>query len=238
MPTTLTPIRALGDMKERFAGLGALTFVGVVIVQNLIRGSSAPTNDAPGDEVLRFYADHRSTTFLLVATFVVSGIGLAMFLGGVARRLIASDRPAWAFTGLIGATGILVLFTTMLACEQALSVIAAGDSPDSSAIAALWALHNSVFTLLWLFIAIALFGLARAGVAAGLTPAVFERLATVGAVLLTLGCVAGPAIAAGDAMPLFGLSLVGFVTWLAFLVASGLRLVRSEAVTGHRVGAG
>src|SRR5712691_1360316 len=45
-------------------------------------------------------------------------------------------------------------------------------------------LHNSVFSVLDLFIAIALFGLARAGVAAGVTPRAFAWLAPIGTALL------------------------------------------------------
>ena len=82
--------------------------------------------------------------------------------------------------------------------------------------------------MLYLSLAIALLGLSRAGVAAGLTPRAFERLAPIGAALLAVGAIAGPAIVAGDAMPVFGLAGLGFVVWLAFLVSTGLRLVRSD----------
>ncbi len=53
---------------------------------------------------------------------------------------------------------------------------------------ALWALHNSVFTVLLLFIGIALLGLGRAGVAAGITPRAFAWLAPLGTGLLAVAC--------------------------------------------------
>lgn len=232
-----TPHRAVagpvGDVRARLAGAGALTFAGIVVLQNLIRGASAPPNDATTAEVVAKYGDHRSITFVLVAMFVVSGLGLVTFLGGAARRFLSGGRPGWASTGLVGAVGILGLFSVTLACEQALSVLASASHPDASAVAAVWALHNCVFTVLLLMIAVALLGLSRAGVAAGITPRVFEKLGPIGAATLVLGCLAGPSIAKGGAMPIFGLSLLGFVTWLAFLAATGIRLVRtsgSEAV--------
>src|SRR5262245_26411331 len=77
----------LGDIGARVAGLGAIGFAAVVVLQNLIRGSSAPANGASAEEVLAHYADHRATTFVLVATFVLSGTALAAFLGGAMRRL-------------------------------------------------------------------------------------------------------------------------------------------------------
>ena len=118
----------------------------------------------------------------------------------------------------------------LLASEQALSVIAHGDDPDLAAVSALWALHNSVFTVLLLFLGIALFGLSRAGVAAGITPRVFGWLAPVGSVMLAISCAAGPATAAGELGGIFGLGLIGFVIWLAFLAATGFRLVRTTEV--------
>jgi hypothetical protein len=221
---------ALGDIGTRLAGFGAIGFVAIVVLQNLLRGSSAaPANGSSVEEVLAYYADHRATTFVLVATFVLSGLGLAAFLGGAMRRLLAGGRPGWAITGCVGAAGIMALFAVVVGAEQALSVLATGDRPDLGSIEALWTLHNSVFTVLYVSLAIALVGLSRAGVAAGLTPRAFEVLAPVGGGLLAIGAMAGPSIAAGDAMAAFGLAGLGFVVWLAFLLTTGLRLVRSAA---------
>ncbi len=97
--TPITPlgppdVRASNDQPSRLAGFGALAFVAVVILQNLVRGSSAPGNGASASEVLDHFADTRGITFLLVCTFVVSGVSLATFLGGTMRRLGASNEPA------------------------------------------------------------------------------------------------------------------------------------------------
>jgi hypothetical protein len=225
---TTNPTRVLPDISPRLAGVGAMTFASVVVLQNVLRGSSAPANGDADESVLAHYADHRALTFVLIATFVVSGFGLALFIGGAMRRLVASDRPAWAYAGLFGATGIMALFTIVVGAEQALSVIGTQDHPNVGAVSALFALHNSIFAVLDLSIAVALLGLSRAGVAAGITPRVFERLAPIGSAMLLVGALAGPAIAAGDAMPLFGIAGLGFVIWLAFMFTTGLRLVRTE----------
>ena len=228
-PETARPATSgLGDIRARVAGIGALGFAGIVVLQNLIRGGSAPSNGASSDDVLAHYADHRALTVLLVSTFMIGGTALTVFLGGAMRRLTAV-RPGWAYTGYAGAVGVLALFATMLGTEVSLSVVAAGDAPSTSAIQALWALHNSLFTMLFLFIGVALVGLSRAGVAAGITPRAFERVAPVSFALLTVAAVAGPLTAAGDAMVFFGVGLAGFLVWLAFLITTGLRLVRSES---------
>jgi hypothetical protein len=227
-PLDRTSNRPSGDIPARVAGIGALVFVGSVIAQNVLRGSSAPGNGADAQEVLTHYADHRATTFVLVALFVAGAAGLTTFLGGAVRRMVAGPRSAWAYAGLVGAVGILALFGMLVASEQAVTVVAHGATPDTGAIAALWALHNSVFAVLLLMIGVALLGLSRAGVAAGITPPVFDRIGPIGSALLAVGALAGPAIAGGDAMALFGVSVIGFVLWLAFLVTTGLRLVRSD----------
>jgi hypothetical protein len=215
------------DIGTRAAGWGALTFVVTVIAQNLIRGASAPGNGATGTEVLHHYADHGATMFVLVTTYVVSGLGLAVFLGGAMKRLLATSRRGWALTGMVGATCVMTMFALVVAAEQALTIAAHMDRPDVGAIEALWVLHNSIFTILDFSIAIALIGLSRAGIADGMTPGVFARLAPVGAGLLLVGTLAGPAIAAGHAMVLFAVTGVGFLLWLAFLTVTGVRLVRS-----------
>ena len=202
------PSRALGDISSRMAGAGAVTFAVTVLAQNILRGGSAPGNGATTAEVLTHYAGDRALTFVLVATYVVSGAGLFVFLGGAS---------------------ILALFTVVVAAEQALSAVATRGEPNvGGAIESLWMLHNSVFSVLDLSIAAALLGLSRAGVAAGITPKAFRRLAPIGSAMLVVGALAGPAIAIGDAMPLFGVAGVGFLIWLTFLFTTGVRMIRSS----------
>ncbi len=216
-----------GDLSTRAAGWGALTFAIVVIVQNLIRGATAPGNGASSAQLLSHYSGDVAITFVLVATYVVSGIGLVVFLGGITRHLLATSRPGWALTGVVGAIGIMIVFTLVVAAEQALTVAAHMHHPDLGAIQAIWALHNSIFSILDLSIAIALLGLSKATIAAGMTPKVFTKLAPAGAAMLIVSTVAGPAIAAGHTMALFGVGGLGFLIWLAFLIVTGVRLIRT-----------
>ena len=229
-PVSTTGRSATGDLSARAAGWGALTFAVTVIAQNLIRGATAPGNDASPAEVLSHYSGHGAVSYVLAATYVVSGIGMAVFLGGVTRPLLAGGRPGWAVTGVVGATCIMAVFALVVAAEQALTLAAHMDTPSIGAIQALWALHNSIFTILDLSIAVALLGLSRATTAAGMTPKAFARLAPIGAAMLLVGTIAGPAIAVGHAMALFAVTGVGFLIWLAFLIVTGIRLVRAEDV--------
>lgn len=221
-----SPNAERSDLSARLAGFGAITFVAVVIAQNLIRGVTAPQNDAATADVVRYYTDHRNISVVLSVTFVLSGIALALFLGGAMRRLAAGPARGWAYTGFAGAIGIMVLFASMVAAEGALSVLGTRPDPNPSAIDALWALHNSLFTVLFLAIGIALLGLGRAGVATGLTPQPFTWIAPTGLALLAIAASTGPLIAAGQAMPMFALGGLGFIAWLAYLATTGTRLIR------------
>src|SRR4051794_25371447 len=135
-PIAPGPRRGLGDIGSRLAGAGALTFVSSVILQNLIRGGSAPSNGASSTEVLAYYADHRGVTMALLSLFLLSGSGLAVFLGGAMRRLSIADRRAWAFAGYVGAIGIIVLFSVLVGAEEALSVLAHREQPNLGAVEA------------------------------------------------------------------------------------------------------
>jgi hypothetical protein len=225
-PST-TPRSSTGDLSTRAAGWGALTFAIVVIIQNLIRGASAPGNGASSAQLLSHYSGESAITFVLVATYVVSGIGLVVFLGGITRHLLATRRPGWALTGVLGAIGIMIIFSLVVAAEQSLTVAAHMHHPDLGAIQAIWALHNSIFSILDFSIAVALLGLSKATIAAGMTPKVFTKLAPAGAAMLVVSTVAGPAIAGGHAMALFGVGGLGFLIWLAFMITTGVRLVRT-----------
>ena len=78
-----------------------------------------------------------------------------------------------------------------------------------------------------LSIAFALLGLSRAAIAARMTPKPFTWLAPAGAALLIVGTIAGPTIAEGRTMALFGVAGLGFLVWLAFLIVTGIRLIRT-----------
>ena len=83
----LAPARVIG-------GVGGLVFVTTVIIQNVLRGSIAPKTDAAVGKVIEFYADHRSTTMVLAALFVVGAVGGAAFNAGLLARLTAAPRSA------------------------------------------------------------------------------------------------------------------------------------------------
>ena len=148
------------------------------------------------------------------------------------RQLLAGSRPGWAITGLVGALGIFTVFALVVAAEQACSPLAAHmTSPDLGAIQApLGTTHTTASSPSSISRSPSpLLGLSRASIAAGMTPKPFTWLAAlIGAFMLVVGTIAGPAIAAeSSTMALFGVAGLGFLTWLAFLITTGARLIRA-----------
>ena len=131
----LAPPRVIG-------GVGGLVFVTTVVVQNVIRGSIAPKNDAAVSKVVEFYADHRSTTLVLAALFVVGAVGGAAFNAGLLSRLAAAPSRAPALAGTIGFIGVFALFSSVAATDVALSGYVPLGPPNTDVVPALWMLHN------------------------------------------------------------------------------------------------
>ena len=129
------------------AGIGGLTFVGTVLVQNALR-ARFPANDAPADEVMRYYADHRGTTLVLAALFAVGSIGVVTFLGGAVARAARGARRGLAIAGGVGGAAIFGIFSVTVALDIAIAGYVHRGAPDTSVVEGLWVLHNSVFGVL------------------------------------------------------------------------------------------
>jgi len=207
----------------RIAGLAGLGFISLVLVQNIIR-SAAPNADATAADITKFYNDHRATESLLVVTFVLGAFCLTTFVGGLWARLDHSTVRvrSWARAGALGAAGILALFATMVAME--IAVLVATDKAElASAVPVVYLLHNAVFAVNSVFVAVALFGLSRAAVMTGMIRPVIGRIAVPGAALLALSTALAP-VTVHHASPLAFVGAIGFVGWIIFVVAASLRL--------------
>jgi hypothetical protein len=210
----------------RVMAAGGTLFVLIVVAQNLLRGATAPTNDASPAAVLEHYSNDVGMAVLLSSLFVIGGISLFGFLAAVARRVFAAGFSLWGAVGLLGATLVAALFSTVVALEAALVGAAGRDNPDLGTVDALWLAHNAVFAVLGLGLGGALLGLGRACAEEGLTPGFFRWLAPAGAVLLCLGAMPTPVIADGSVMPARVPTMLGFVVWLGFMVCTSVTMVR------------
>jgi len=208
-------------------GLGGLVFVAAVVVQNAIR-SGFPTNDATTQDVMQYYADHRSATIALSVLFPIGLVGLVTFLGTVVSRVARGGGRAAAFAGAFGAAAIIATFMLVTSADVAIAAYIHRGSADASVVEGLWVLHNSVFSFLEAAIGIALAGFSIAAAKSGLLSKRWAVAGPVGAALMLGSAMTTPAVL--DGSPMFFVGAAGFVVWLAFMVRTSVALLRSREV--------
>ena len=230
LTTNPTATRADIDVRPRrfsstrLAGLGGLAFAASVIVQNILR-AGYPTNDAGAGDVIDYYGDHRATTIALALLFPVGIAGLATFVGGFVTRVWGGPGRAAAISGLVGAAGIIGNFTILLATDTAISGYVHRGAADTSVVEAMWVTHSSMFGVLLASIGVALAGLSTAAVRSGLLAGRWRAIGLTGAALLLGTAATTPFII--DASPTMFVGLAGFLAWVAFVVATSVKLLRS-----------
>jgi hypothetical protein len=231
LPATSGAAKAVTRTSEQLAGLGGLAFLVLIVVQNLLKLATNPSNSATAAQIVRFAHHDAWSVDLLVVTYVIGFPCLFLFAGGLSRRCseLAPESEIWSRLGRssVGVVAVLFGFVNVLQ----IVIVAARDSlaGDPTLATTLWTLHNAVFTLNLLAVAGALLGLGRAAAIAGLVPRGIGRLASVGALLLAVA--AAPAVAEVHGSKLLALGLVGFVCWLVLLATAGVALLRSEPAT-------
>lgn len=209
-----------------WAGVGGLVFAATIVVQNVLRGAGAPSNQADPAALLAYFTTHRATEWTLVVLFTVGAFGLSLFAGGVLGRSIELDprTRTWAQSGILGVAGIVAVFSAMVACEVTLLTVAGRPGAAGSQLVVLWTLHNALFAVLTVSIAVALLGLSRAAATAGVTHRSFGAVGVVGAILLAVNTAMAPLIT-DTSSPVLAVGLVGFACWVAFVIATGYRLL-------------
>ena len=225
--TVVTPPRRAITGANRLGAIGGFVFVASVVAQNLARGAVNVANDASASQVVRDYADHRSAHWALAVMFVAGACGLMTFVATLWNRLRDGASAIPMRIGILGATGIMALFATSVGIDVALTSYVHLDRPSPDVTRGLWMLHNGVFTILLLMIAIALVGFTFASTAGRLIGIRWRTVGAVGAALLVLSPLAAPAVTEGS--PLFAASGVGFLLWIVALTRISVALWREES---------
>lgn len=206
---------------SRLGGGAGLFFAASVVVQNAVRGAAAPPADPTAADLAGYAAEAGTATALSTGLVALNVVALGLFVGAVVSRGWAV-RPGLAAAGLFGAAGVFAMFSLTSALNVV--VVARASDLDPAVLLGLWALHDAAFATTWAALGLALAALGLTGVAAGVAPRVFGWLAPAGGAVLVL---AGTATyAAVQGAPVLVLASAGFALWLAFLVATGWRLVR------------
>lgn len=211
---------------NRWAGLGGLTFLALVVLQNVLTVTSYPASGATAQQVLVFAQNRAWTVQLLFVTYVIAFPALLAFAGGLSRLAAGRDSRA-SLPGHIGqysVVAVVVLFGFVNVAQVTL-VAARGDlAGDLALVRTLWILHNTIFTVNFVAVAGALFGLGRAAAISEIVPAWMARVSVAGALALVVSAL--PIVAEVQSSKFLGLGLAGFLCWLLFLAVASISLVR------------
>jgi hypothetical protein len=224
--TRPTPTRALG---KRVVGATAIAAAALVVIDNaVVVWAGAPSYAAPVKEVGAFHADHRAAVAIAVGLEALNVPLLLLFVTGlhglVGRR--GGTGADWSRLA-VAAGATLSAVMALYAVLWAGVVGSAGELTEPSPVLELaWQMHAAAFAWSLPALGTTFIGAALATHASGLTPPWQRLLGVAGGGLLLAAGTANLAIADGSALLFVGLP--GLAAWLVWLLATGVRLVRSD----------
>ena len=223
--TSPTPPRAL---RERVVGATAIASAAAVLIDNVVVGwVNSPTYAAPMKEVLAFHANHPGVVAIAVGLEALNVPLLLLFLTGLHGLVGRRGGAGVHWSRLAMAAGAtLSAVTAFYAVLWDGVVLAAGDLTEPSPVLELaWQMHAAAFAWSLPALGTTFIGAALATHAIRLTPPWQRLLGVAGGGLLLAAGTANLAIANGSAIVFVGVS--GLAAWLVWLLATGVRLVRS-----------
>jgi hypothetical protein len=226
--TATTPARS-GFVRGRLVGATAIASAAAVLIDNVVVGwVNSPTYAAPMKEVLAFHAENRAAVAIAVGLEALNVPLLLLFVTGL-HGLVGRRGGAGAdWSRLAVAAG--ATFSAVMAFYAVLwdgVVLSAGELTEPSPVLELaWQMHAAAFAWSLPALGTTFIGAALATHASRLTPPWQRLLGVAGGGLLLAAGAANLAIADGSAILFVGVS--GLAAWLVWLLATGVRLVRSD----------
>jgi hypothetical protein len=220
------PTRAL---PKRVVGAAAIALAASVVIDNtVVSWAGATTYAAPIKEVLAFHAENRAAVAIAVGLEALNLPLLLLFVTGL-HGLVGRRGGAGAdWSRLAVAAG--ATFSAVMAFYAVLwdgVVLSAGELTEPSPVLELaWQMHAAAFAWSLPALGTTFIGAALATHAIRLTPPWQRLLGVAGGGLLLAAGAANLAIANGSAFLFVGVS--GLAAWLVWLLATGVRLVRSD----------
>ena len=232
MSEAATPAVAAGNRVSttRIVGATAIAVAALVLIDNVLVGwVDSPTYAAPLKEVLAFHADHRAAVAIAVGLEALNVPLLLLFVTGlhglVGRR--GGAGADWSRLAVAAGATLSAVFA-LYAVLWIGVVLSAGELAEPSpAFELAWQLHAAAFALALPALGTTFIGAALAAHTSRLTPPWQRLLGVAGGGLLLAAGAANLAIADGSALLLLG--LLGLAAWLVWLLATGVRLVRSNS---------
>ena len=225
--TGVAPTRS-SFARSRFVGTAALAVAFGVIAENaVLAATGAPSFGAPMKEVLAYYAANRAAVAIASALVAVYLPLLLLFLTGLQGLVERRGGSGADWARLAGTAGAAVssVFVLVNVLQVGLALSAGRLAEPTPVVELVWQVHAAAFALALSMLGATFVGMAVAAHASGLTPAWQRLLGLVGGGLLIAAGIGNLAIADGSALVFVG--LLGFGCWLAWLIVTGVRLVRS-----------
>ena len=217
-----------GAATRRVVGATAIALAASMAIQNaMFVWTGPPAYGDPIEEVLAWHAQNRVTVAIAVGQEALHLPLLLLFVTGL-HGLVGRRGGAGAdWSRLAVAAG--ATFSAVMAFYAVLwdgVVLSAGELTEPSPVLELaWQMHAAAFAWSLPALGTTFIGAALATHASGLTPPWQRLLGVVGGGLLLAAGAASLAIADGSALLFVGLP--GFFAWPVWLLATGVRLVRS-----------
>ncbi len=214
---------------RKIVALTAIALAASLMVQNAVLvGVGAPGYGDPIEDVLAFHAEHRGAVAFAVgleAPNLPLLLGFVTGLHGLVERRGGAGADWSRLAVAAGATlaAVLALYAVLW---NGVVLHADGLVEPSPELELVWQLHAAAFALALPALGTTFAGAALAAHASGLTPR-WQRLLGVagGSLLLAAGACS---LAIADGSPLLFVGMPGYVAWLVWLLATGLRLVRTR----------
>ena len=222
---------------SRIAGLAGILFVVAVVAVNVAVGSSSPPeNDATPAEIASYYTVNGGLMTLVSVIAPVVWVCLLVFGSGVFVKVRARESTkgeAWAYIGLLGIVMQNAIFATVIATEVALNASVDALAANAGLTEVVWRFQRAMFTLNGTSLALALTGLSIAALRSSFIPKWHACVGLVGAAFLFVSAATVMPALEGTFFAFVGLP--GFVLWLVWILAMGIRLVREPVASGAAV---
>lgn len=214
---------------ERLVGATAIALTASVVIQNVVVvWAGAPGYGDPIKEVFAFHAEHRGAVAIAVG---LEALNLPLLLGfvtglhGIVGRRGGAGADWSRVAVAAGSTLAAVLAFYAVLWDGV--VLSAGEITEPSPEFELaWQMHAAAFALALPALGTTFIGAAVAAHASGLTPPWQRLLGVAGGAVLIVAGVANLAIADGSSFLFVGMA--GYLAWLVWLLATGVRLARAR----------
>ena len=214
--------------RARLVGAAAIACAVLIVVENgIFATTGAQGYDDPIEEVLAYYAANRDAVAIvsgLVALYLPLLLVFVTGLHGLVERRGGAGAD-WSRLALAAGATLSAIFVLVNVLQIGLALSAGGLAEPTPEFELVWQVHAAAFALALPALGTTFIGAALAAHASGLTPAWQRLLGLAGGSLLLAAGVGNLAIA--DGSPLIFVGLLGFAAGLGWLLATGVRLIRS-----------